>query len=524
MKGGEILEESNEKAYEFNSRLEVGWSMPRDYIYESSYDEKQIQEYIRNPYEHQEELRSLSWWAYRINGDVCSAVEYLRTMHTLDKVCVCKSRNILGKKPRSYARNKLKMLSTLDTIKYKQRIRDALLKRCNDGIYYYYFEVNRANAFQNKIMTDIEIQDIVDINELGVKASIISLPVDWCKIIGKKDNSFLIAFNLSYFNQFTPTERQRKLLTFPKEIRNGWEKHKDTLGINAWLVLDNSHTIVDKSKTPDNSPYGIPLAICALDDILYSNYFTESKRTVLDEINSQVIYEVFPEGERKGTCSLTGKQQTDQHNTVKNAVVNKNNKNGVAFFSLASGTKLEQIKTDTSLLDEKNQKAIANSIPKDLGISSASLNGEATGNYATATLNVEMVAANVYSWIENFMSELNKCINANIIRDKHCIVDCTVLPTTYVNRDKFFNNMKTLYAECGGSFQAVIAASGMDVESYLSMLDEEKELKFDIKYQPHQSMYTQSNKDSGRPENENPTNENTVQSKSNNSNANKKPQ
>ena len=124
----------------------------------------------------------------------------------------------------------------------------------------------------------------------------------------------------------------------------------------------------------------------------------------MDSVNSQVIYEVFPEGE-KGKCTLTTNQQKDQHNIIKDAISQKKNKNGVAFFSLAAGTKMDSIKVDTDILDEKNENTIKNAVPRDLGISSASLNGEATGNYATASLNIEMVAGNVYSWIENFMNE-----------------------------------------------------------------------------------------------------------------------
>ncbi len=87
--------------------------------------------------------------------------------------------------------------------------------------------------------------------------------------------------------------------------------------------------------------------------------------------------------------------------------------------------------------------------------------------------------------------------------------------------------MKTLYSECNGSFTAVIAASGMDIESYLSLLDEEKEQKFDEKYMPHASMHTQSSSDDkgGRPSisDGDVKNENTLASKSINGNANPKP-
>lgn len=514
-------------SYMYNTKITCEWArLFSDSCFQSQYTSDEIREYINHPAIYQKELRELGWWAYRVDGSVSSAIDYLRTMHTLDKTVVCKSRTLDGKKPRSFNKNKQLMLNTLEVIKYKEKIRDALLKRCNDGIYFYYFETSAVNSITKKFLNDIDVERIYEINELGINASIISLPVDWCKIVGKKNNAFVVAFDLKYFLQFDERKRDMELLKFPKEIRDGFKKNEKHIGDKSWIVLDNNKTIVDKGKTPDNVPYGIPLAICALDDILYANYFVQTKRNVLDSVNSQIIYEVFPEGE-KGKCTLTSNQQKEQHGIIKEAIVNKKNKNGVAFFSLAAGTKMDSIKVDTDILDEKNENTIKNSVPRDLGISSASLNGEATGNYATASLNIEMVAGNVYSWIENFMNELNKCINANIIKDKRCKIACNILPVTYVNRDKFFNQMKALYSECNGSFMAVIAASGMDVESYLSLLDEEKELNFDEKYMPHASMHTQSSSDNkgGRPSisDSEVKNENTLASKGINGNANPKP-
>lgn len=514
-------------SYMYNTKITCEWArLFSDSCFQSQYTSDEIREYINHPAIYQKELRELGWWAYRVDGSVSSAVDYLRTMHTLDKTVVCKSRTLDGKKPRSFNKNKQLMLNTLEVIKYKEKIRDALLKRCNDGIYFYYFETSAVNSITKKFLNDIDVERIYEINELGINASIISLPVDWCKIVGKKNNAFVVAFDLKYFLQFDERKRDMELLKFPKEIRDGFKKNEKHIGEKSWIVLDNNKTIVDKGKTPDNVPYGVPLAICALDDILYANYFVQTKRNVLDSVNSQIIYEVFPEGE-KGKCTLTSNQQKEQHGIIKEAIVNKKNKNGVAFFSLAAGTKMDSIKVDTDILDEKNENTIKNSVPRDLGISSASLNGEATGNYATASLNIEMVAGNVYSWIENFMNELNKCINANIIKDKRCKIACNILPVTYVNRDKFFNQMKALYSECNGSFMAVIAASGMDVESYLSLLDEEKELNFDEKYMPHASMHTQSSSDNkgGRPSisDSEVKNENTLASKGINGNANPKP-
>lgn len=515
-----VISETN--TYDYNTRIAFAWSQIfGECCFKAKYSPEQIQEYINNPAIYQEQLRELAWWAYRVDGSVGAAVDYLRTMHTLDKTIVCKSRDKRNKKPSNFFNNKQLFLDTLDTIKYKERIRDALLKRCNDGIYFYYFETKK-NKDNRKLLSDYDLP--CEINDMGLNVSLFSLPVKYCKIVGKKNNSFVAAFDLRYFDKFSEQVRECELLKFPTEIKLGYDKYHKKKKLKPWLVLDNSKTIVDKAKTPDNVSYGMPLAICALDDILYANYFVQTKRNVLDGVNSQVIYEVFPEGE-KGKCTLTTTQQKEQHNIVKEALSSKKHANGVAFFSLAAGTKMDTIKVDTTLLDEKNENSIKNSVPRDLGISSASLNGESTGNYATATLNIEMVAGNVFSWIESFMNELNKCINANVIQNKRCRLACNILPITYVNRDKVFQHMKTLYSECNGSLCAVIAASGIDIESYLSLLDEEKELKFDEKYPPHASMHTQTANDRGRPSisDDDVTNNNTLISKGNNGNSNPKP-
>ena len=128
--------------------------------------------------------------------------------------------------------------------------------------------------------------------------------------------------------------------------------------------------------------------------------------------------------------------------------------------------------------------------------------------------------------MEGWVSELNYVINQNIINDEKNPVDLYIFPTTFVNRKSFFDMMKTLYSEAGGSLSFLIASTGVDVDTYLSVLDEEIEEGIFEKYKPHMTSYTLSSKDSttdnsaGRPESEEtPTNENTVQSKSNNSNS-----
>ena len=418
-------------AYGYNTSLPYLRVVLGDYMDDLPCSIHEIRRYARNPQFYNKELRDLAWWAYSINGSVRSAINYICTMHTLDKVVVCKSGKIGKERPRNFAKNRKKMISVLNTINYKKQIRDNLMKDANDGTAFYYFETVNRPLSNEKFLSDIDVENIVEINELGVNASIISLPVDWCKIVNKKNNSYVAAFNLRYFDLFTAKELEARLQAMPQEIREAYLERKDSGLINPWVVLDNNNTIVTKVNATENQPWGVPMAVTAFDDILYADYFVNTKRSVLDNVNNQIIYMTFPEGKEKGTSSLSRDQQKDQHEKVKSAIVNRKSKSGISFFSLASGTKLNKMEVNIDIFDEKNESTIKDAVPADLGMSSASLDGNTKGNYATATLNLELVAGYVYTWIENYMSELNKCINANIIKDSSCVVDCYILPITF---------------------------------------------------------------------------------------------
>lgn len=513
------------------------------------YTIEEIDRFIQNPMSHNRELREIAWWAYRINGSVASGVDYLRTMATLDKVIICHNKPN-GSKPKNFKKNRSKMLKVLNDIKYKEFFRDAILLNCNDGISFYYFETYFPTYKEQEYLTDVDVANIYEVNDVEinsneVSASIISLPVDYCKIVGRKKNVYQAAFNLEYFSQFNEEDRKRKLRAFPKEIRDAWNKYESGKVIGKWKVLDCNKTIVNKIKSSLRDPWGIPLAIAAIDDVLFQKYFTNTKRFVLSEINNQIIYQTFPEGEKKGTCALTEKQQMNQHNTVKQAVLNRDNKAGTSFLSVAAGTKLNKIDVDTSLFDEKNENAIKDDVPSDLGISASSLNGSSSGNYSSASLNLELVFGNVYSWITSIADELNKCINHNIIKDPTCEVKCYILPTSYANRKDLVGYAKELYTLGAGSLSYWIATTGVDVDAYQSLMDFELEDKWADKYLPHQTSYTmtannnnsgedndkqntsnvqgQPKEEIGRPKSETPLNENTIQSKTNGTNNQPKP-
>lgn len=479
------------------------------------FSQEQLADLVRDPMANNQVLRELSLILYGTNGTYTNTVDYMCAMPTLDKVVVTHGKNKTKKK-----QNKELMESALRTIKDKEIIRDALFKGMIEGIAFYYFETTSRPQSNKKTMTDYDVESIVEINELGINASVISLPVDYTKIIGIKNSSYVIAFNLDYFDVADGEVREKKLRKYPKEIREAYERKNNGSDSGNWIILDNNKTIVHKIRSKRDEKYGRPLVLAAISDILYGDYFTQTKRNVLDEINNRIIYQTFPEGKEKGTSALTKAQQEHQHNAVKGAVMNKNNRGGISFFSVASGTKIDAIDAqNTDIFDSKYETNLNDKIALGMGIAGSLLNGVGSGTYSAQQNNLELVSAQIFQWVEQIAAELNKCISATIINDSRNWVECKYLPITYVNKKEMVGYMKDLWLQAGGSMSAYIAACGISPDAYYALLDEELENGVYDKYKPHATSYTTSgNEDGGRPTTENPT-DSTIASRTNNGNA-----
>lgn len=519
---------NSDTTYEFNSYFGTVPLSELDSIFgctiTSAFTPEEIKMIIKDPITNHSLTRKLAMFVYNSEGVVTNAIDYMVSMPCLDRVVYGKKRLFHKTKLNN---NKDLMLSTLESINDKQFIRDVLFTDMNEGTSFYYFETTSKQVDRTKFMRDYDVENIMEICDLGLNAVMIPLPYEYCKIVGRKNGRNVIAFNLRYFDNYEGDEKTRKLRKYPSEISNAysvWEKGNKSS--SNWVVLNNDHTIAHKIKCKISEPWGRPLAIAAISDILYQDEFVDTKRNVLREINSQVVVQTFPEGQNKGSCALTKTQQQDQHDKVKQAVMTKNNRGGTTFVSVAAGTKLDALDiSNTDIFDEKNESDLTDKIALDLGIAASLLNGSGSGNYSSQQNNLELINAQIYTWIQEIQAELNHVINACIIKDKKNKVEVYYLPTSLVNRKNFFEMMKNLYLEAGGSYTFLVASTGVNPEVYFNILDEEIDNKIFDKYLPHQTSYTLSSKNNagGRPENSDPTSASTIQTKANNSNNQPKP-
>lgn len=520
-----VSQQEVNNSYEFNSYFST---LPvNDYssifgcnLY-TEFTPEEIRAIVKDPIANHSLTRKLAMFVYNSEGVVTNTIDYMVALPCLDRVVNAKKRKF-GKT--KINKNKDLMLSTLESIKDKQFIRDALFTDMNEGNCFYYFETTKRVNDATKALSDYDVENIVELCDLGMNASLIPLPYEYSKIVGRKNNRNVMTFNLRYFQEqcVTQDERNRKLKKYPAEIRNAyyaWEK--GNFSSNNWVVLDNKHTIAHKIKCKISEPWGRPLAIAAISDILYQNEFIDTKRNVLRELNNRIVVQTLPEGKDKGSCALTKTQQQDQHDKVKQAVMTKNNRGGTSFFTVSAGTKIEALDVGTAdIFDQKNEGDLTDKIAMDLGMAAQLLGASSTGTFANGQSNLEMINAQLYTWIQELQNELNYVINENIIKDKRNRVEVYYLPTSLVNRQQFFEMMKSLYLQASGSMTMLVSSTGINPDVYFNILDEEYDNKIFDKYIPHLTSNNISKDDNvgGRPSVDNPTNENTIQSQSNGGN------
>ena len=516
-------EEIKEPSYEFNSQWSNIVYSKINFDLFSSYTPEEIKAILSDPIGNNKQIRDLSRKVYNTNPIVSNAVDYIVSLPCLSHILTSN-----GKSKKKVKDIKQKTEDVLNFINDKGVIRDFLFRDCLDGACYYYFDVQSQGQDSTKFISDYEITSIRELNSSDVSAAMIPLPVDYVKIRGYKNNRAVIAFNLDYFNQFTEEKKENKLKCYPYEIRNGYEKWSNGETVGSWIILDNNKTVTHKIKSDKREPYGRPITISALIDIFYNDYLITTTRSVLGEVNNKIIYQTLPEGE-KGRCSLTKTQQEEQHKTVKNAVMTKNNRGGTSFFTVAAGTKIDSIDTSVDILNEEIEPKLNSNIAMGLGYALGLLDGE-SGNYSSQQISLELLFSKVYTWVTEIANELSYVINKNIIKDKNNEIQIYYLPTSLVNRDKFVALNKELYMSGSGSKSAWITSVGWDLDAYLSLMDMEKSEKWDDKYTPHPTSYNSSgNSDDetesigGRPNVENATNDSTLATQGNNTNNQPKP-
>ena len=490
---------SNSNEIELNSLSYNSFSLGRldtDYISMSD-----LKQYIKYPMIYNEILRTISEQAYNAQGIYSQIIDYCIAIPTLSHITTMRNNTS------EFKEKKKKFNLLLKLLNHDRSTRDILRNLFIDGTYIGILRNSTAN--NKKLDTSAVIVDSIDRIEglsLDDNFMIQPLDLDYSKIIGFQNNVSIAAFDMMYFDQFKYGGLINEIKNFPKEFIKAYMEYKKNPS-KRWFILDYRKTIVLKSKAKESEPYGRPLGLSAFTDMKLSSDYDDSQYQLISELASSIYFLILPEGEKKGSCSLNKTQQDNVIDAFKNAVkINTSgNTNKISTLSLAPGTTIDRLSKDSSLikdtLSDENMKKISTS----LGFASSALNAESSGgsSYANLAVNLDLVSSQVFQLVNEIAREYTRVINELLNIKPKDYIDIKYLPISWLNKDDMFEKAQSLYTQGRGSLKFWIATLGVDVDDYLSLMDEELDEDFENKYPVHATSFNSNGRDindeGGRP-------------------------
>lgn len=337
----------------------------------------------------------------------------------------------------------------------------------------------------------------------------------------RKNGEWVCVVDMSWFSTMTEFHRQTQLSNLSPYITNKqYEDYLDDTMNKRYIELPQDRTFVLRTGTlKRNQGLGTSWVTPGLYDVLHKKKLKDVERSIANKIiNAVAVLTVGHIGTNEklqdyANLKLPKAVKQKVHSGVK-AALEKNNSNGVTVVTIPDFASLEFPDVKTDGLDGDKFEHINNDIQSGYGISGAILNGN-SGNYSTAKLNLdtiykrlgvllEDIEQEVYQKLFNLVLPTNQSDNYYIVYDKE---------TPLTLKEKLDVLIKL--NDKGWSIKHVVDnLAGVSWESYLEQtLYETEDLKLQTKIKPYQSTYTMSDSNGGAPSVDDPTNENTIQSK-----------
>lgn len=462
------------------------------------YTEEQLKQYVANPMFYHKQLMRISEKLYNMNGIYGQTVSKMTSAPSLDFVIVPSNGNIKKSKENiQKAHNIFKY-----KINHKLASRDCIFNSLIYGEYVAIWRdtkarrVKRPNAYAAG--KKIEAAGYVDNMMLQ------PLDLEYVRFEGFSNGDYVVSFDLSYFDLFRGSNLVGEIRNYPKEFLLGYNAYKKDAG-KRWLLLDQETTFAYKFHAAENESHGRMLGLQALLDILFAMDYKDSQRGNMYDQSASIRYMELPPGERQGSCSLNVEQQKNQYEAFKRAVnvseSNKRNKIGrTTTLKTAPGTKIGKLDiNDTFLKDTLTDENNA-SISTDLGLAIGALNATGDASYSALAVNIDLLLSEVFSMLEQISFQYTKLINRYLGLAETEMLEFVYLHTSTLNGEEQFKRYKDLFMVGSGSRIYMYSAATGDAQTYMKIMDYEREMDMDSLYQPHVTSYTASN----NADNENP--------------------
>ena len=489
--------ESNSHTVELNNYYDT-ISFISNY-FSDNVSEEQLKQYIQYPMIYNKQIRNISKRIYSLNGLYGRTVDKMVAAPTLDSIIIPYDSSNKAKKRAKY------MEKFFKRINHKLSTRDVLHACLSEGMY---VAILRDTKHKNKNINTSFVENLDKLEGLALTTNVMLQPLnrDYVKFIGFMNGDYVCAFDMMYFDQYKHGGLVAEIKNYPIEFIKAYTEYRKDAN-KRWYILDQKTTFAFKYRSQIDEPYGRPLGLSALNDIFFSESYTDSQRGNLKENSGTIRWLKQPMGEKTGQCSLNKEQQKNQYDNFKNAVFANTQKSNnkmqqTTTLVLAPGTEVGKLDTDTTFLKDTLNKENLEAISTDLGLALSALNGMGQGaSYSSLSVNINLLLAEVFQMLEQIEWQYTKILNNFLEVKEDEWTEIHYLKTSILNREETFDIAKDLYTNAGGSRLYLYAVGTGDSNMYMKLMDYEKEMNFEEMYPPHITSFTAKEKDDdgGRP-------------------------
>jgi hypothetical protein len=462
----------------------------------SEVDAEQLKKYFASPDAYQKEIEDLAQYYYVSSAEIHQLFELIEALPTLNYKIDS------HEKPKSNDKYISIINKALHKVKHKRLTRDSLKQTAASGT-----------------MVGIWLGDKIPYPYI----------FDDMKLVFpayRKNGDWQCVIDMEYFSSLKDDFRDEQFNNLsPFVTKTDYAKFESDRTKYKYKELPQDRTFVIRTGTlKRNQGLGTSWVTAGLYDVQHKKTLKDVERSIANKIINAVAVLTVGVNGNKDYDQLTNlklpkavKQKV--HSGVKTAL-EKNNKSGVTVVTIPDFAKLEfpDVKTDGlgGTFDSINSD-----IQSAYGLSGSILNGNG-GNFSTVKVNLDTLYKRIAVMLEDLEQEAyQKLINLILPsnqKDNYYLTYDKETPLTLKEKIDILSKMN----DKGWSTKHLIDnVAGISWESYLEQtLYETDELKLQEKIKPYQSTYTLNGSETGRPTEDNPTNDNTVRSKTTDGNSN----
>lgn len=454
--------------------------------------------YLQNPYSNIKKIRQSSKYLTNKNGILKETVKTFKTLPTLDYM-LSWSEDSDEKKIRRYEKRIEDFLDDIDVVDF---VKSGLQELADVGT----------------IVTCLRKQKYIQF-----------LDLDDLRINRMRNGKWVVEYDLQSVRQTGRSEYNTAQIieSLPDDVTiQKYNLYRAKGEDYRFVELSNCDVI--SLDAPRNIPFGLPLTFGAWAAVLQKEMINRVERSVADRLIKQIFILKAGFIDKEKTKMVPKEAITAYFNEISRVLIKKESKNsklhqdssGTGLISLLQGLELESLDVNTEMFKKELYEKIDNDIYQSLGVSPQLLWGGGTsGNFSGAEMNNQKFISSIFDSVRKFERVLNGYIKQLLPNNLKC--KFTFFKTTINDRQKSTDKFKEIYMQTGIAKYWLESATGLNYRDVLRQARFEKaELEIEDILYPPKNAYTSSSKDSdgGRPENNEPTNPNTIRSKNNGGN------